>query len=167
MTTPRTRPPDRRPSSPFQRFRPSSTTPTFSFPFDDTYDPDDPDYGDTDSMDQHIRDADDDDDDEDYESSGSRSSRTHRGRIGSPSLTGSSILSDDVTVDGRRPKVFPAPPVHTTSGGRGHQRHVVSVTSSSTSGSGSVRFAVVTSFLALVLAAAAVRLNQMFTNKIN
>jgi len=145
-------------SSRFQRLRPS-TSPAPGFPFDVHYNPDDSDYEDVASEDQLIRfdDNDDDDDDRDYESSGSRPSKTRPGRgrpqTGSPSLTGSSILSDDVSVDGR-PRVFPAPPVHTTSGGRGHQRHVVSVTSSSTSGSGVVRLPVVTSFLAYALAAA-------------
>ena len=147
-------PPRRDPdhSSPFQSVRPS-TTPIPRFPFDVHYQPEDADDGD-----ELIRFDDDDDEEDDESSGGNRPSRTRPGRgrpqTGSPSFTGSSILSDDVKVDGR-PRVFPAPHVHTTSGGRGHQRHVVSVTSSSTSGSGVVRLSVVTSFLMYALAAAA------------
>ena len=158
-TTARPPPPSSRHSTRFQRLRPS-TTPTSGFPFDVLHEPEEPDYGDLDSDEQQIRFSADDDDDEDdaFESSGSRPFRTRPGRggrpqTGSPSLTGSSILRDDVAVD-RRPKVFPAPPPDkTTSGGRGHQRHVVSVTASSASGSGAVRLPVVTSFLACAVLA--------------
>ena len=148
-------------SSPFQRFRPSIAS-TSGFPFDVFHHPGDPDYGNMDDAEeQHI---DDDDDDFDYEASGSRPSRARPGRgrpqTGSSSVTGSSVLRDDVLA-GRRPKVIPAPPVRTTSGGRGHQRHVVSVTSSSAaSGSGAVRLPVVTSFLACALAAATAFFHQ-------
>jgi len=161
--------PTPRDSSPFQRFRPSTTS-TSSSPFDVLHHPGDPDYGNMDDVEeQHIRFDDDDSDDLDLEASGSRPSRTRPGRgrpqTGSTSLTGSSILSDDVIVDGR-PKVFPAPPVHTTSGGRGHQRHVVSVTSSSASGCDAVRFPVVTSFLVCALSAAATRFHIATTSTV-
>ena len=159
-TTARRRTPRPEPtaSSPFQRFRPSTAASTSGFPVDVFHHAGDPDYGNMDDSEEQRID-DDDDDDLDYEASGSRPSRARPGRgrpqTGSSSVTGSSILRDDVLV-GRPPKVIPAPPVRTTSGGRGHQRHVVSVTSSSAaaSGSGIVRLPVVTSFLACSLAAA-------------
>jgi len=159
-TSLRTSRPQPHDSSPSQRFRPT-TTPASSLSVDVLYHPGDADYPDTDDKQHIIHFDDDDNEDSDLEASGSPPSRARPGRgrphTGSTSLTGSSILSDDVRVDrGRPPKVLPAPPVRTTSGGRGHQRHVVSVTSSSSaSGSGVVRFPVVTSFLACALAAAA------------
>ena len=140
---------------PARHFHTPSTSTTFQLVLEQH--PDHPDHRDWDSGDRQLIRFDDDDEDE-LESSGTRPRRP-RPQTGSPSLTGSSILrSDDVRVvdDGGRPvRVFPAPPVHTTSGGRGHQRHVVSVTSSSTSGSGVARLPVVTSFLAAAAAAAA------------